>query len=163
MYLLSEFSIGPCVEHVLVVLTMDDTIDCLIMCAGGYPWGFNCIIGAINLGCNSNQDWTRGYQAEPRTYSQWYLHALPLCHWGHSILGKLVLYMSPVAYLGKVFTPKGYRKCYICPGPVFWRKFNGDVCLVIRLTKYGNCSKYWSVYMFLAPFFDRNSTVIVIM
>src|ERR1700732_3196803 len=70
--------------------------------------------------------------------------------------------MSPVAYLGKVFPPKGYRKCYICPGLVLQREFNGDVCLVIRLTKYGNCSKYRSVYMFLAPFFDRNSTIIVI-
>jgi hypothetical protein len=53
MYWLSEFSFGPRMGHVLIVLTADDTTDCLIMCAGGYPWGFNCNIGVINLGCNN--------------------------------------------------------------------------------------------------------------
>jgi len=32
---------------------------------------------------------------------------------------KLVLYMSPVAYLGKPVTSKAYGTFYICPGPVF--------------------------------------------
>ena len=66
------------------------------------------------------------------TCSQLHLHTLPLCHWGHGIPSQLVLYMSPVAYLGMMFTPKGYRKCYICPGSVFRCEFNGDVRLVIR-------------------------------
>ena len=53
-----------------------------------------------------------------------------------------MLYMSPVADLGKAFTLKGYRKCYICPEPDFQCEFNGDVRLVIGLTKYGNFSKF---------------------
>jgi len=97
------------------------------------------------------------------TYSHLCWRALPLHHWGHDIPSKLVLYMSHVAYLGNVFKPKGYGTCYICPGPVFRCEFNGDVHFTIRLTKYGNFSKYISVYMFQAPFFKRNSTVTVIM
>ena len=58
----------------------------------------------------------------------------PLYHWALVTHTKLVLYMSPVAYLGKVVTPKAYRTFYICPGPVFRYEFNGDICLVIRLT-----------------------------
>src|SRR5882724_4960547 len=34
------------------------------------------------------------------------------------------------------------RKCYICPELDFQCEFNGDVCLVIGLTKYGNFSKF---------------------
>jgi len=97
------------------------------------------------------------------TYSCLCWGTLPLHHWGHDISSKLVLYMSPVPYLGNVFKPKGYGTCYICPGLVFQCEFNGDVRFTIRLTKYGNISKYISVYMFQAPFFKRNSTVTVIM
>ena len=78
------------------------------------------------------------------------------------LLGELVLCMPPLAYLGKTFKSKGYRTCYICPGPVFQCEFNGNVHFVIGLTKYGNFSKYRSVYMFLAPFFKRISTITVI-
>src|SRR5882762_10785828 len=67
--------------------------------------------------------------------------------------------MSPVAYLGNVFKPKGYGTCYICPGLVLQCEFNGNVCFTIRLTKYSNFSKYVSVYMFQAPFFKKNSTI----
>ena len=99
----------------------------------------------------------------PRTCSHLCQHTLPLHHWGHDISRKLVLYMSPVAYLGNVFKPIGYRTCYICPGPVFQCEFNGNVHSMIRLTKYGNFPKYRSVYMFQALFFKENSTVMVIM
>jgi len=71
--------------------------------------------------------------------------------------------MSPLAYLGKAFKPKGYRACYICPGLVFQCEFNSDVHFMARLTKYGNFSKYRSIYMFPALFFKGNSTVTVIM
>jgi len=43
-----------------------------------------------------------------------------------------------MAYLGNVFKSKGYRTCYICPGLVFQCEFNGDVCFMIRLIKYGS-------------------------
>src|ERR1700676_3921187 len=96
------------------------------------------------------------------TYSHLCWRTLPLHHWGHDIPSKLVLYMSHVAYLGNVFKPKGYETCYICPGPVFQCEFNGNVHFIIGLTKYGNFYKYRSVYMFLAPFFKRISTITVI-
>ena len=99
----------------------------------------------------------------PRTYSHLCWCTLPLHDGGHDIPSKLVPYMSPVTYLGNAFKLKGCRTCYICPGPVFRCEFNGDVRFTIRLTKYGNFSKYGSVYMFQAPFFKRNSTVTVIM
>ena len=56
-----------------------------------------------------------------------------------------------------------YRVCYTLSGTVFRCEFNGDVRFTIGLTRYGNFSKYGSVYMFLAPFFERNSTVTLIM
>ena len=99
----------------------------------------------------------------PGTCSHPCQRALPLYHWGRDIPRKLVLYMSSAAYLGNAFKPIGYRTCYICPGPVFRCEFNGNVCFMIRLTKYGNFPKYGSVYMFQALFFKENSTVTVIM
>jgi len=40
-------------------------------------------------------------------------------------------------------------------GPVFRCEFNGDVRFTIRLTKYGNFSKYVSVYMFSSTVFQE--------
>jgi hypothetical protein len=71
--------------------------------------------------------------------------------------------MSPVAYLGKPFTLKAYGTFYICPGPVFQYEFNGDVCLVIRLTQYGNFIKSTCSYMFSASFSNLIPTVMMIM
>ena len=56
-----------------------------------------------------------------------------------------------------------YRVCYTPSGTVFQCEFNGDVRFAIGLTRYGNFSKYGSVYMFPAPFFDGDSTVTSIM
>ena len=50
---------------------------------------------------------------------------------------------------------------WICT--IFWCEFNGDVHFTIGLTRYGNFSKYGGIYMFPAPFFERNSTVTLIM
>ena len=55
------------------------------------------------------------------------------------------------------------RACYTPSGTIFQCEFNGDVRFTIGLTKYGNFSKYGSVYMFPAPFFEENSTVTSIM
>ena len=106
-------------------------------------------------------DWTTASTPEPIEIS--YTHALPIYHWGHIIYSKLVLYMSPMAYLGKVFTLKGYRTCYILQGPVFQCKFNCDVHCVIRLTCYGSFSKFIYIYMLLTSFFNWISIVIMIM
>jgi len=65
-----------------------------------------------------------------RTYGHLCWHALPLYHWGHDISSKLVLYMSPVAYIGNVFKLKGYGTYYICPGLVFQCEFNGNHCIL---------------------------------
>ena len=43
-----------------------------------------------------------------------------------------------MAQLGNIFTFIQYGTYDICPGPVFWCKFNGDVRFVIRLTIFGN-------------------------
>ena len=48
-------------------------------------------------------------------------------------------------------------ECYTCSGPVFWCEFNGNVCLVIRVTIYGNTGKCGSVIHVLDRFFDVNS------
>jgi hypothetical protein len=71
--------------------------------------------------------------------------------------------MSPMAYLGKVFTLKRYRTCYILQGPVFQCEFNCDIYWVIRLTCYGNSSKFICVYMLFTPFFNQISIVMMIM
>jgi hypothetical protein len=86
------------------------------------------------------ENWTTASTSGPIEIS--YIHTLPLHHWDHVIYSKLVQYMSPMAYLGKVFTPKGYKTCYILQGPVFQCEFNRDVHWVIRLTCYGNSSKF---------------------
>ena len=54
------------------------------------------------------------------------------------------------------------RVCYTPSGTIVC-EFNGDVRFTIGLTRYGNFSKYGSVYMFLVPFFEKNSTVTLIM
>ena len=61
-----------------------------------------------------------------------------------------------------MFTFIQYGACDICPGPVFQYKFNGGVRFAIRLTIFSNFSKYACMYMFLAPFFDVISVVMVI-
>ncbi len=78
-----------------------------------------------NITIAYRRDWTTASTPGPIDIS--YTHAWPLHHWGHVICSKLVLYMSPMAYLGKAFTPKRYRTCYILQGPVFRCKFNRDV------------------------------------
>jgi len=78
-----------------------------------------------NITIAYRRDWTTA--STPGLIDISYVHTLPLCHWGHVICSKLVLYMSPMAYLGKAFTPKRYRTCYILQGPVFRCKFNRDV------------------------------------
>ena len=57
-----------------------------------------------------------------------------------------------------------YGTYNICPGPVFQCEFDGGIRFVTRLTIFGNFSKYaLYIYMFLAPFFDLISTMMVIM
>ena len=54
-------------------------------------------------------------------------------------------------------------ECYTCSGPVFGCKFNGDVCLMIGVTIYGNIDKCVSVIYILELFFDVNSMVMSIL
>jgi hypothetical protein len=54
-------------------------------------------------------------------------------------------------------------ECYTCSGPVFRCEFNGDVCLVIGMTIYGNTNKCMSVIYVLELFFDVNSIVMFVL
>ena len=54
------------------------------------------------------------------------------------------------------------HKCHTFSGTVFRCEFNGDVSFVIRVTIYGKSGKHTSVIHFQAPFFDVNSTVMLV-